>query len=77
MSTPVVATSSDLVYLRLRDEGYRADDIARWASVVRDLAKDARDVFIYFKHEEEGKGPEFANMLTAELRSSQASLATP
>lgn len=61
MSTPVVQTA-DYTYYRLRDEGYQADDIARWASVVR--AHDAaRGAHVYFKHEEQGKGPEFAQAL--------------
>ena len=68
LSTPVEITA-DYAYFRLRDEGYTADDIARWAR--RDHASGrqrCRDVFVYFKHEEEGKGPEFARMLMEQLR---------
>jgi uncharacterized protein YecE (DUF72 family) len=61
MSTPVVRTA-DYSYFRLRDEGYQAGDIARWASVVR--GQDApQGAHVYFKHEEQGKGPEFAQSL--------------
>ena len=68
MSTPVRVTA-DYAYFRLRDEGYTADDIARWAdTIVRDTAS-CRDVFVYFKHEEEGKGPQFARMLMDALGS--------
>jgi uncharacterized protein YecE (DUF72 family) len=66
MSTPVIATA-DFAYFRLRDEGYTRADIARWSTVVRDHAQSARDVFVYFKHEEEGKGPEFARLMMGEL----------
>src|SRR5438270_868854 len=31
------------------------------------VTESCRDVFVYFKHEEEGKGPEFARMLMARL----------
>lgn len=62
LSTPVVATS-DYGYFRLRDEGYTKDDLARWADVIRRHQSDWRDTFVYFKHEEEGKGPEFAKRL--------------
>jgi uncharacterized protein YecE (DUF72 family) len=66
LSTPVRITA-DYAYFRLRDEGYTADDIARWAdTIARDTAA-CRDVFIYFKHEEEGKGPEFARTLMTHL----------
>jgi uncharacterized protein YecE (DUF72 family) len=66
MSTPVRVTA-DYAYFRLRDEGYTAGDIGRWAdTIVRDTAS-CRDVFVYFKHEEEGKGPEFARLLMDRL----------
>ena len=65
--TPVVATA-DFGYLRLRDEGYGDADIARWADVVRAHEGSAwRDTYVYFKHEDEGKGPEFAAQLIAQL----------
>jgi uncharacterized protein YecE (DUF72 family) len=61
-STPIVETA-DYAYLRLRDEGYDDADLARWAATARDLASGGREVFVYFKHEDEGKGPEFAQRL--------------
>ena len=65
MSTPVIATAG-YAYFRLRDEGYQPADLDRWASVVSGLpATD--DAFVYFKHEEQGKGPEFAKRFLAAL----------
>ena len=58
-TTPVVATARH-GYLRLRDEGYQTEDLERWADVVAARTADWDDVFVYFKHEDEGKGPEFA-----------------
>jgi uncharacterized protein YecE (DUF72 family) len=66
LSTPVVITA-DYAYFRLRDEGYTPDDIARWADVIREKTSARGDVFVYFKHEEEGKGPEFAKLLMQRL----------
>jgi uncharacterized protein YecE (DUF72 family) len=66
LSTPVVATA-DYGYFRVRDEGYTSADIARWADVVDRSASGGREVFVYFKHEEEGKGPELARTLMARL----------
>jgi uncharacterized protein YecE (DUF72 family) len=60
--TPIVMTG-DWAYLRLRDEGYGEADIARWADTVRDINTRCRDVFVYFKHEDEGKGAEFGRMM--------------
>jgi uncharacterized protein YecE (DUF72 family) len=61
MSTPVVETA-DYSYFRLRDEGYQASDIERWGGVIGRMTA-ATDAFVYFKHEEQGKGPEFASRL--------------
>ena len=65
MSTPLVSTA-DYAYYRLRDEGYQPADIDRWAGVIR-AQSSAQDAYVYFKHEEQGKGPEFANLLKAGL----------
>jgi uncharacterized protein YecE (DUF72 family) len=67
LSTPVEITA-DYAYFRLRDEGYTADDIARWADVIREKTSGLSDVFVYFKHEESGKGPEFAKALMERLQ---------
>jgi uncharacterized protein YecE (DUF72 family) len=62
MATPLV-TTADFGYYRLRDEGYMPDDLARWADRIRAEQPHTRDTFVYFKHEEAGKGPEFAKEL--------------
>jgi uncharacterized protein YecE (DUF72 family) len=67
MSTPVRVTA-DYAYFRLRDEGYTADDIGRWADTIARETSHCRDVYVYFKHEEEGKGPEFARLLMDRLQ---------
>jgi uncharacterized protein YecE (DUF72 family) len=61
MSTPVVRTA-DYGYFRLRDEGYQAADIGDWARTITGLG-GIGDAYVYFKHEEQGKGPEFAQLL--------------
>jgi uncharacterized protein YecE (DUF72 family) len=66
MTTPLV-TTADYAYFRLRDEGYTAPDIARWAATIKEQEAARRDVYVYFKHEEEGKGPEFARALLDQL----------
>ena len=66
LSTPVT-TTADHAYFRLRDEEYTPADIDRWAETIRARAADCRDVFVYFKHEESGKGPEFARQLMQAL----------
>lgn len=72
LSTPVRVTA-DYAYFRLRDEGYTADDIGRWAETIARETAACRDVFVYFKHEEEGKGPFFARLLMERLGLTPAS----
>ena len=66
LSTPVRVTA-DYAYFRLRDEGYTPGDIARWADTIERETAACKDVFVYFKHEEEGKGPEFARLMMDRL----------
>ena len=65
-TTPIEATA-DYGYFRLRDEGYQDADFDKWANAINERAGDWRDTFVYFKHEEEGKGPDFANELRVRL----------
>ena len=61
LHSPVEVTA-DYGYFRLRDEGYQQADIERWAQTIRGL-QGLSDVFVYFKHEEQGRGPDFARRL--------------
>jgi uncharacterized protein YecE (DUF72 family) len=66
LSTPVTITAN-YAYFRLRDEGYTVDDIASWAETIRERTTACGDVYVYFKHEESGKGPEFGRLLMDHL----------
>jgi uncharacterized protein YecE (DUF72 family) len=74
MSTPVVSTA-DYGYFRLRDEGYQPADIGEWARTISGLG-GIHDAYVYFKHEEQGKGPEFAQLLRKALESGNQPSAT-
>jgi uncharacterized protein YecE (DUF72 family) len=67
MSTPLEITA-DYAYFRLRDEGYQQADVERWARTVGGL-QGVTDAFVYFKHEEQGLGPDFARRFTRALSS--------
>ena len=58
-TTPLRATAKH-GYFRLRDEGYTPADLERWADKLLELGPKWDDAFVYFKHEDAGKGPEFA-----------------
>ena len=66
ISAPVEITA-DYAYFRLRDEGYTPDDLAKWADVIREKTVGCREAYVYFKHEDAGKGPEFARILRERL----------
>jgi uncharacterized protein YecE (DUF72 family) len=66
MSTPPVVTA-DYGYFRLRDEGYQAADITRWGETIERLKSGWTQAFVYFKHEEQGIGPLFAQQLREAL----------
>lgn len=52
-------------YVRLRKPEYNADDLTRWSE--RILSQDWDEAFVYLKHEDEGKGPKFAEDLRGRL----------
>jgi uncharacterized protein YecE (DUF72 family) len=62
LATPKTPTT-DWGYLRLRREDYAKIDIERWAEFAREQKERWSDVFIYFKHEEAGIGPELAKQM--------------
>jgi uncharacterized protein YecE (DUF72 family) len=66
-TTPLETTARH-GYFRLRDEGYEPADIDRWAAAVSERAADWDDAFVFFKHEDEGKGPAFAKVFVECLR---------
>ena len=57
VNTPFESTA-DWGYLRLRRPDYTGKDLKDW--IERIGGKKWRDAFIFFKHEDEGKGPEMA-----------------
>ena len=66
LSTPVRITA-EYAYFRLRDEGYTAENVKQWGETIASSTASCKDVFVYFKHEESGKGPEFARLLMDHL----------
>lgn len=59
------ALTADFAYVRLRKEEYKPKEIAAWRARFDAWLAQGRDVYAYFKHEEEGKAPAFAEKLLA------------
>ncbi|HEV3216175.1 MAG TPA: DUF72 domain-containing protein [Vicinamibacterales bacterium] len=66
LETPLDLTA-DYGYFRLRDEGYQPEDIEEWGRKIAALQPRCKEIFVYFKHEEQGKGPAFARELMQHL----------
>ena len=52
-------------YLRLRREDYSDKDLSTWVKRVQD--QPWKEAFVFFKHEDAGKGPELATRLLQQL----------
>jgi uncharacterized protein YecE (DUF72 family) len=50
--------TADWSYLRLRRLEYKKKDLSEWMKKIK--SQNWKETFIFFKHEDEGKGPEFA-----------------
>jgi uncharacterized protein YecE (DUF72 family) len=57
LSIPFLATATS-GYLRLRRPEYSDDDLRDWAKQIQD--QPWKEAFVFFKHEDAGKGPQFA-----------------
>jgi uncharacterized protein YecE (DUF72 family) len=65
LATPFVATAP-FGYLRLRREDYTPADVEAWAARVRET-KQWKRAYVYFKHEDSGRGPALARDFLARL----------
>lgn len=64
LATPLVPTTG-WGYLRLRRQDYGDEALESWAQKVR--SQPWEEAYVFFKHEEEGKGPALAERLTTFL----------
>jgi len=52
-----------LVSAALPDEELTAADLETWARTIHERTAGLKEVYVYFKHEDAGKGPEFSRVL--------------
>lgn len=60
---PDLVLTAPYLYVRLRREDYTPEDIAAWSERLRAVVRGGADVYVFFKHEQEG--PRFASALLA------------
>jgi uncharacterized protein YecE (DUF72 family) len=67
---PPILSTADWGYLRLRRCDYTDADLTAWAARMK--AERWKDVFVFFKHEDEGTGPELARHFIPLYRGGEA-----
>ncbi|MEW5989934.1 MAG: DUF72 domain-containing protein [Chloroflexota bacterium] len=68
---PTIRLTGRLVYLRLRRHDYGPDELQRWADRVGPFLDAGHDVYVFFRHDETGRGPELAQALAATVDAGQ------
>jgi uncharacterized protein YecE (DUF72 family) len=64
---PDLRRTAPFLYLRLRRHDYPTRDIDAWAARLDPFLAAGDDAFVFFRHDEVGRGPEFALALVAAL----------
>ena len=62
---PTLRRTGPFLYLRLRRHDYSPAEIATWADRLTPFLAAGDDAFVFFRHDEVGRGPELALELTA------------
>ncbi len=62
---PRLQRTAPFLYLRLRRHEYTPDEITAWAARLEPFLADGQDAYVFFRHDDEGRGPELAMELTA------------
>ena len=62
---PAIRVTGPRIYLRLRRHDYEPDDVRAWADRVRPFLDAGLDAYVFFRHDETGRGPELADELAA------------
>ena len=64
---PRFETTSDLAYFRLRRDTYDAKAMDSWADRIRKFSGDAKETYVYLRHDETGENAVLAQQLAEML----------
>ena len=64
---PTLRRTGAFLYLRLRRHDYADDELAAWADRLEPFLSAGDDVYVYFRHDETGRGPELALALSEQV----------
>lgn len=57
---PTIRRTGEFLYLRLRRHDYSDEELAAWAARLEPFTADGLDAFVFFRHDEVGRGAELA-----------------
>jgi uncharacterized protein YecE (DUF72 family) len=57
---PTIRRSGPFLYLRLRRADYTSDELRRWLARLEPFIADGLDAYVYFRHDDVGRGAELA-----------------
>ena len=69
---PVLRRTGPFLYLRLRRHDYTSGELAGWAARIEPFVADGLDAFVFFRHDEVGRGGELALEFAALTRRGEA-----
>jgi uncharacterized protein YecE (DUF72 family) len=62
---PILRRTGPFLYLRLRRHDYTPTELEAWAARIAPFIEAGDDVYVFFRHDETGRGPELALELAA------------
>lgn len=70
---PTIRHTGRFLYLRLRRRDYSAKELSAWAARLEPFLDAGDDAYVFFRHDEAGRGPELALELAAAVSGLRAS----
>jgi uncharacterized protein YecE (DUF72 family) len=64
---PTIRRTGSFLYLRLRRHEYTTFELAAWAARLEPFLTAGDDAFVFFRHDDVGRGPELADALAREV----------
>lgn len=64
---PTIRRTGRFLYLRLRRHDYTSVELSAWAARLEPFLAAGDDAFVFFRHDETGRGPELSMELAAEV----------
>jgi uncharacterized protein YecE (DUF72 family) len=74
---PMLRATGPRIYLRLRRPDYTPDELSRWADRLHPFLDAGHDAYVFFRHDEVGRGAELALELLEAVARTTAPAATP